>query len=159
MATQDNQDTIVQVLNDLLKINNDRIQGYEKAAEEVFEFDLKTIFRGMADESRKNASVLTREVIKLGGAADVNETTASGKIYRIWMDVKSSLTGNERHSTLSLCEYGEDAAQAAYKEALRHKELTSPLKELIFDQQISLKASHDTIKRYRDTEAQPHHYN
>jgi len=153
------QDDIIQVLNDLLKINNDRIEGYEKATEEVFEFDLKTIFRGMADESRKNASVLTQEIIKLGGAADVNETTTSGKIYRVWMEVKSSLTGNDRHSTLALCEYGEDAAQAAYKEALRHKELPSSLRELILDQQISLKAAHDTIKRYRDTEIQPHHYN
>ena len=153
------QDDIIQVLNDLLKINNDRVEGYEKAIEEVFEFDLKTIFRGMAEESRKNSSALTREIIRLGGAADINQTTASGKIYRVWMDVKSSLTGNDRHSTLSLCEYGEDAAQAAYKEALRNKELTSPLRELILDQQISLKEAHDTIKRYRDTEVQPHHYN
>lgn len=153
------QDDIIQVLNDLLKINNDRVEGYEKAIEEVFEFDLKTIFRSMAEESRKYASALTKEVIKLGGAADINQTTASGKIYRIWMDVKSSLAGNDRHSTLGLCEYGEDAAQAAYKEALRHNELTSPLRELILDQQISLKSSHDTIKKYRDTEVQPNHYN
>ena len=153
------QDDIIQVLNDLLKINNDRIEGYEKASEEVFEFDLKTIFRAMADDSRKYASVLAREIIKLGGAADVNQTTSSGKIYRVWMDVKSGLTGNDRHSTLGLCEYGEDAAQAAYKEALRHAELTSPLREMILDQQISLKAAHDTIKRYRDTEVQPNHYN
>jgi len=153
------QDKIVQVLNDLLRINNDRIEGYEKAAEEVFEFDLKTIFRGMAEESRKNVSALTREIIKLGGAADINQTTASGKIYRVWMDVKSRLTGNDRHSTLSLCEYGEDAAQAAYREALRENDLTSPLRELILDQQITLKVAHDTIKRYRDTEVQPHHYN
>jgi len=153
------QDDIIQVLNDLLKINNDRIEGYEKASEEVFEFDLKTIFRGMADDSRKNASALTSEIIKQGGAADINQTTASGKIYRIWMDVKSTLAGNDRHSTLSLCEYGEDAAQSAYKEALRHTELPASLRELILDQQISLKAAHDTIKRYRDTEVQPNHYN
>ena len=153
------QDDIIQVLNDLLKINNDRVEGYEKASEEVFEFDLKTIFRGMSDESRKNAATLTSEVIRLGGAADINQTTTSGKIYRVWMDVKSSLAGNDRHSTLGLCEYGEDAAQAAYKEALRHTELTAPLRELILDQQISLKGSYDTIKRYRDTETQPHHYN
>lgn len=155
----ENEDNVIQVLNDLLKINNDRVEGYDKAAEEVDEFDLKTIFRSMADDSTKNASKLTLEIMKLGGDAKIGSTTTSGKIYRIWMEVKSTLTNNDTQSVLNACEFGEDAAQTAYKEALKHDELTDSIRLLITDQQLSLKASHDTIKRYRDSELQTKQFN
>jgi uncharacterized protein (TIGR02284 family) len=58
-----------EVLNDLVRINNDRITGYEKAADETkdIELDLKAIFHKMADESRKYVSKLNGEISKYGG--------------------------------------------------------------------------------------------
>ena len=49
---------VTQVLNGLLKINNDRIEGYQNAAGGTCESDLKTIFTSMADESKKILVVL-----------------------------------------------------------------------------------------------------
>ena len=45
----------IEVLNDLIKINNDRITGYEKAAENVEKDDvmLKTLFYQVAEESQE----------------------------------------------------------------------------------------------------------
>jgi len=42
----------IEVLNDLIKINNDRIAGYEKAAENVEKSDvmLKTLFYQIAEK-------------------------------------------------------------------------------------------------------------
>ena len=142
----------LEVLNDLIVINNDRTAGYEKAADEAREIDvdLRAIFSRMADESRQYAMELTAEVVKLGGEPATG-TTASGKIYRAWMDVKATFTGKDRHSLLSSCEYGEDAAQKAYEDALTTEgELSGDIRQLIAAQKATLKTSHDLIKQYRD---------
>ena len=145
-------DKLVEVLNDLIEINNDRVNGYEKAAEETKDrdVDLQAIFNKMADDSRKYAAELTREVSRLGGTPETG-TTNSGKLYRVWMDVKAIFTGKDRQAILENCEFGEDAAQKAYKAALASDaEMSAETRQLITDQQASLKTAHDLIKKYRD---------
>src|ERR1700710_2266995 len=114
----------IEVLNDLVTINNDRIVGYERALEETDtqDADLKALFTSMIDESRKIRIDLAGEVQALGGEFEAG-TTVSGKIYRAWMDVKAVFTGHDRHAVLSNCEAGEDAAQRAYKSALDSDDL------------------------------------
>jgi uncharacterized protein (TIGR02284 family) len=152
MATNDN---LVTVLNDLIRINNDRVVGYEKAADEArdIDVDLRAIFTRMSEESRQYAAELTQEVVKLGGDPATG-TTNSGKIYRVWMDLKATFTGNSRQAILENCEYGEDAAQKAYESALKSDaEMTSDIRQLISNQKSSLRTSHDVIKKYRDLHA------
>jgi uncharacterized protein (TIGR02284 family) len=149
METNEN---LVEVLNDLIRINNDRIDGYEKALEEVkdIDVDLRGIFQKMANESRDYVAELSREVASLGGEIATG-TTNSGKIYRVWMDIKATFTGHDRTSVLESCEYGEDAAQEAYEDALAtDANLPVNIRQIITDQKSSLKSSHDLIKKYRD---------
>jgi uncharacterized protein (TIGR02284 family) len=148
---QQNKETI-EVLNDLIRINNDRINGYRKAADESrdIDVDLRAIFNRMRDESQQYVAELTAEVGKLGGEPATG-TTVSGKIYRAWMDVKATFTGKDRHSLLEACEYGEDAAQKAYEEALASDAaLPTNVRQLIANQKAALRTSHDLIKQYRD---------
>ena len=143
---------LTEVLNDLIQINNDRVTGYEKAANETkdIDIDLKTIFNKMADESRKYKTELSNEVTKLGGTP-AEGRTVPGTIYQVWMDVKATFTGKDRQSVLDACEYGEDAAQKAYRGALASDaEIDADTRQLITSQQASLKTSHDIIKKYRD---------
>ena len=143
-----------ETLNDLVQINNDRIQGYTKAIEELKpeDSDLKTLFVKMIGESHKLKLALATEVEVLG--QDVAEgTTNSGKIYRAWMDVKAVFTGHDRKTVLNNCEAGEDAAQKAYKSALEEDDLSANLRTLITEQKAQLRASHDEIKALRDAQA------
>jgi uncharacterized protein (TIGR02284 family) len=149
MAQNEN---IIEVLNDLIRINNDRVAGYTRAAEDTkdVDMDLRTMFNRLAEESRKYATELTAEVAKLGGEPATG-TTASGKIYRAWMNVKDMFTGKDRHALLASCEYGEDAAQKAYEDALASDAfLTTDIRQLIASQKSSLKTAHDMVKKYRD---------
>lgn len=143
----------VEVLNDLIEINNDRIRGYEKAAKETKseDADLRTLFNDMAIESRSYANDL-RRYVQQSGEEPAQGTTARGKIYRAWMDVKAAFSGKDRKSILASCEFGEDAAQRAYKEALESEDLTADTRQLITEQKASLKRSHDRIKSLRDTQ-------
>lgn len=143
---------LVEVLNGLIEINNDRVNGYQKANEEIkdLDVDLRGIFTSMANDSQTYAGELSRVVTQLGGTP-ADGTTNSGKLYRVWMDIKTSFTANDRQSTLELCEFGEDAAQKAYKAALASDaEMSADVRQLITDQQSKLKTSHDMIKKYRD---------
>jgi len=144
----------IDVLNDLIRINNDRVEGYEKAVRETNEsdVDLRNIFNSMAQESRSYSSELTEQVRRLGGEPAAG-TTASGKIYRTWMDVKSGLSRSERKSVLEECEFGEDAAQKAYEKALdSDTDLPVEIRTLIQKEKNNLRTAHDTIKNYRDME-------
>jgi uncharacterized protein (TIGR02284 family) len=144
-----------EVLNDLIAINNDRVEGYNKAVNEVdpSDVDLKVFFGKMSTQSRENVAELEKVITDAGGEVE-HGTTISGKVYRVWMDIKSTIMGNHKKSALDLCEYGEDAAQHAYDKALESADdLDVETVTLLKKQQYELKESHDTIKKFRDIEA------
>ena len=140
-----------EILNDLIEINNDRVAGYQKAIDELKteDSDLKPLFVEMIGQSHKLKSALAQEVQVLGGQAE-SGTTTSGKIYRAWMDVKAVFTGHDRETVLNNCEFGEDAAQKAYKMALNEEGLSADLRSLITEQKADLRTSHDQVKALRD---------
>lgn len=144
---------IIGAVNDLIQINNDRVVGYEKAIDELHDedADLKTLFHRYIIESRNNTKELSQEIIRLGDTPSEG-TTNSGKIYRVWMDLKAAIAGKDRKTILSNCEFGEDAAQKAYDTALNMDVVYEPsLRDLIVRQKATLKAAHDEVKRLRDS--------
>ena len=140
----------IEVLNDLIQINNDRIAGYEKAISETKaeDDDLKVLFATMIAESHRIRIALSTEVQALGANTEQG-TTTTGKIYRAWMDVKAAFGGNSRHALLSSCESIEDSVEKAYRSALVH-DLPSFIRDLLNQQQEALAASHDEVKALRD---------
>lgn len=141
------------VLNDLIRINNDRVEGYGKAIDqsEKENTDLINAFEKMVTQSQDYIADLSALVTKYGGRVST-DTTTLGKIYRAWMDVQITFSADDRKNILSECEFGEDAAQKAYKMALDEKELTEEARSLISVQKNALKGSHDLIKKWRDSE-------
>ncbi len=136
-----------EVLNDLVQINNDRIAGYERAIKELKDgdTDLQELFSGFISESIDYRSQLVS-----AGADPENDTTNSGKIYRVWMDVKAVFTGHDRKAVLENCEFGEDAAQKAYESGLATEFLRPDVRALLSQQKQALKAAHDKVKMLRD---------
>lgn len=145
------KENITETLNDLIIINNDRIEGYGRAVKEAEENDLKSLFKDMASHSRQFKSELTSELQKQSGQVKEG-TKTSGKVFRVWMDMKAAATGNNRKTILSSCERGEDAALEAYNDALHKDEtLPSPLRTTIERQKRQLQEDHDAIKKLRDS--------
>jgi uncharacterized protein (TIGR02284 family) len=69
------------------------------------------------------------------------------------MDLKAVVTGSDRKGILSSCEFGEDAAQTAYKQALASDaELPAEVRQLLMDQKENLKKGHDRVKKMRDAQ-------
>ena len=143
-----------ETLRDLIRINNDRVTGYSKAATQTDEQDLQSLFSQLAQQSRQFASEL-RSVLSDSDKNVTDETTTAGKIYRTWMDVKATFGGDDRKGVLASCEFGEDAAQRAYKDAL-DEDLTPDVRAMIESQKAMLRQAHDKIKMMRDTAAAHH---
>jgi uncharacterized protein (TIGR02284 family) len=159
MKTEKVNEKNVEILNDLIKINNDRITGYQKAIEntDTLEAELKTLYARMVEESYEYNRELSEQVVKLGGEP-ATESTAPGKLYHAWMDVKATFSGHDNKSTLAACEFGEDAAQKAYAKALeKDSALPADTYDLIARQKSLLRGSHDLVKQYRDQYSEIHH--
>src|SRR5690606_1287048 len=102
---------------------------------------LKTLFVSLIGESQQCKLALSNELNVL--KADTEQgTTTSGALYRAWMDVKAVFTGHDRKSVLENCEFGEDAAQKAYKDAA-NTDLPASIKELVLEQKRTLRESRD----------------
>ena len=144
-----NHKEVIDSLNNLIQINNDRIQGYLTASKETEEQDLKTTFSNLMQTSQECRRQLTEEVVKLGGTP-IEGTTVSGKLYRAWMDVKAAVTSKDRKAILNSCEFGEDIAVKTYEVELDANTLNSELGHLVRDQHHKIKSGHDLIKQMRD---------
>ncbi|MES2557509.1 MAG: PA2169 family four-helix-bundle protein [Bacteroidota bacterium] len=148
-----NNKEVIDSLNNLIQINNDRIQGYLTAAKETNESDLKSLFSDMMQTSQECRRELVDQVVKLGGTP-IEGTTVSGKIYRAWMDVKAALTSKDRKAILNSCEFGEDVAKKTYETELDAYALNgSQFVPLVKEQHSKIKAGHDKIKALRDAAA------
>lgn len=149
LSGETNKNTI-EVLNSLMQINNDRIEGYGHAAKEIEDETLVILFNEMAAKSRVLKRQLADEVLKYGGQP-TDSTTVSGKVFRAWMDFKSVLTGKNRDAILASCVFGEDAAQETYANAIKKdSKLPSSIIELISKQKAQLSYDQNRVKSYRD---------
>ncbi|MEO6037025.1 MAG: PA2169 family four-helix-bundle protein, partial [Saprospiraceae bacterium] len=98
------------------------------------------------DQSRKYVAYW-QEVVRANGGEPATDSTVRGKLFRAWMDFKATLTGKSRQSILDSCEFGEDAAQRAYDDALQTNEhLPDDIRQAIAQQKSELKSAHDSIR-------------
>jgi len=143
------------VINDLIRINNDRVEGFEKASRDLDEQDsgLISVFTKLAGESGQYSAELTGIAEQYHD--DVAEgTSASGALHRTWLDIKSAFTGSDREAILNECERGEDAIKSAYESALDpDNELNPELVQVLQAQQRGIIEGHDMIKSLRDQSA------
>ena len=138
------------LINDLIEINNDRVDGFEKVLADIDDqnVDLKALFQKFATQSRKNGQELAALV---GDPAEVETgNSVSGTLHRAWIDVKALFGGSDRASILSEAERGEDAIKKAYKDALAGGELPLNAIETVANQAQEINAAHDAIKALRD---------
>ena len=142
-------EALADVFNDLIRINFDRVYGYEKAASEAekVDIDLKAIFGENAEVSRRYITYWQQQVRMLGQEPAM-DSTIRGKVYRVWMDVKSAVT-DDRESILNSCVFGEEAAIEAYEDALStDTHLPDEHRMEIANQKAKLQAAHEMIKTY-----------
>lgn len=138
---------IIDSLNELVQINNDRIRGYESSIDNVEDKALAGQFRQFIVQSQKFRSELADHVVRLDGHAvtDATTTDLASKFHRAWLDIKASVSDNEKAAVLGSVEFGENAAVKAYEDALEEDHLPAYVKEVIQAQLADLRAARDQV--------------
>jgi uncharacterized protein (TIGR02284 family) len=150
----------IQVLNDLVRINIDRVAGYERAAHEEKNTDpiLRDLFYRLATDSRSYVNDLHAEIIRLGGAP-VTQSTITGKIYLHWLDGKNVFEGDDVRTLLNTCSTAETAVQKAYDQALdTGNSLPENICQLIESQSWSLERACERLQAYSKNAVQHDQY-
>ncbi|MBW3521381.1 PA2169 family four-helix-bundle protein [Chryseobacterium sp. NKUCC03_KSP] len=141
----------VATLNDLLNITNDRIQGFAKVEDKVW--DTYSPLKGDYDQMVARSQVMRSELMNLiterGGNPDNTGTTA-GAIHRGWIDVKNSFSGDKTGSTLENVVFGEEAAIDAYQDALDSGDLCPESSRVVRDQLHHLKSSYNKFNNLNE---------
>lgn len=136
------------ILNSLVEINHDRIEGYKTAMEETKDDEeLKESFFMFQQTSYSCNAALEAEVQQLGGTIEEG-TKNTGKIHRVWMDFKALVSGHDRNAILNSCAFGDEAAITIYKDTLENeREHLSTEQHTMLQSQLTLITSdHDKVK-------------
>lgn len=151
----DNLKKILEVLNDLIRINKDREAGYHKVSRELTpaEHNLRSAFERKALESRNNISQLQTMAEEIQHQIDdypVNDETENresfaGRIYNIWNEVKDFFTGKDNDSLVKSCADGEAIAKSCYETALTAAKYPQDISRVLNHQKSSIDASRQEL--------------
>lgn len=143
----------ISVLNDLIETSIDGEKGFHTAAEDIKNPEIKAYFLSRSTECKSAVAELQAEVRALGGDPD-DSSSATGGLHRLWVELKSAVTGKSDEAVLNEVERGEDHALKAYKDASKkavEKNLPINITSLIQRQLAGVQANHDKVKALRDT--------
>src|SRR5882762_10355232 len=112
------QKHVIKTLTNLIETLKDGQEGFKQSATGVDDPQLKTIFETFSLQRSKFAGELQNQVINLGEPDPEDSSSVTGSMHRAWINVKSAVTNRDRHAILAEAERGEDAAVAAYKDAM-----------------------------------------
>lgn len=141
MATNDDA---ISTLNNLIETCKDGENGFRTAAEGVTNAELKTLFNTYSQQRAQFAAELQGEVRRLGGDPEKTGSVAA-TLHRGWIDIKSTVTGQDENAIIAECERGEDSAKKNYEEALGEN-LPANVAEIVQRQFGQVKEAHDRIR-------------
>jgi uncharacterized protein (TIGR02284 family) len=135
----------ISTLNSLIATTLDSVEGYAEAAKDTENAGFITLFNSLAGERRQLVSQLQQEVSSLGGEPEDDGTILAGA-HRVFLNLKSVVTGHDDKAIINEVEAGEDHIKAKYEDALGDRALSSAVQTLIASAYDSVKAGHDEIR-------------
>jgi uncharacterized protein (TIGR02284 family) len=136
------------IVNDLIGINNERINNYTTALDALKDrnHELNFFLAKMLTQSHRFISELTTQT-KAFAEKESGTNARTGAIYELWINVKEKLPVGDSHTISNSCKNDLLAVLNAYDHALGHSNLHPQLQELINRHKDELKASHVEVCR------------
>ncbi|MFD2163720.1 PA2169 family four-helix-bundle protein [Paradesertivirga mongoliensis] len=129
---------LIDGIKHLLHIANDGKEGYKTAAEDADSAELKALFTTYSIQRSEFEMELKSLLRQLGADSDNESGGPLGAIHRVWMDIKTAVTGNDNHAILDACITGEKAAIEAYDKVLADTSLTPEMRETLTSQRSDI---------------------
>lgn len=140
---------ILDRLNTLLTRTRDGERGYQEAAENVKDTELKSLFLAQSRQRGEYATEIDREIRTLGGDPDTS-TSLLADLHRAWINIKTSFTGNDDKAVVEECKRGDGQALEDYQEILQSTSLVASTRELLLRQKERIESAHASMSRLAD---------
>lgn len=139
---------IINKLHHLIDIAEDGKYGYENAAKDITDDQLRAIFTNYSAERKEYVRILQEQVKNLGGETNTDKGGPLGSIHRAWMDFKTLVTGGDRDPILKACITGEEAAIRGYKTAIDEDYITGATMQIVASQCVGIENALAVLKAH-----------
>lgn len=141
-------DEVIKTLNNLIETSKNGEKGFEAAANDTKDPQMKILFQNRARDCASGAAELQVVVTQLGGKPEDSGTVA-GAVHRGWTNLKAAVAGRSDLAILEECERGEDVAKAHYGDALKQA-LPEEIRAIVERQYQGVLQNHDQIRDLRN---------
>jgi uncharacterized protein (TIGR02284 family) len=141
-----NNDDIA-VLNRLIGVTIDSVEGYSEAAKDVKNPELKAIFQRRARERLAAYRSLQSQVSALGGEPQ-DDGTLLASVHRVFVNLRSTVQSGDL-AVIDEVERGEDVIKARYEDAIHQAGLSSSSLAAVQHAYESVRSGHDEMSRLK----------
>jgi uncharacterized protein (TIGR02284 family) len=134
-------------LNTLIATLYDSIEGYEKSAGDARNPALSAKFTARAEERRRAVTTLQEAVRAAGGEPD-DDGSLAGSVHRMFVNLKTAVTGNDDQAIVNEVERGEDYLKAKFEAALQ-TDLNPTARTAVQTAWESVRAGHDEMSQLK----------
>ena len=151
-AKQKTHKDTVNVLQSILEKNYDAEKGYTKAMQDAKTPALKGFLQQQAAQRSRFATAIDYQLRQL------NETpkesgSVTGTLHRAWIDIKSSLTGNDDEAVLEEVIRGEKASVEEYQDVLKNHTLAPSIAQELQSQLGDIQGTLNKVKKLEDIQS------
>lgn len=146
------RDEALKCLQSLMEIGRDANDGFTQSANQATDPGLKTLLHQYAMGRATMVDELQQLQVQHGQSGIDDSGTVTGTLHRAWINLRSAVSSHHDLAILEEVERGEDAAVAAYREALEPREIPLPrsITAVLEHQLQKVKAAHDELRQRRD---------
>lgn len=151
-ARENSHKETVKVLQNILEKNYDAEKGYAKAMEDAKTPTLKAFLKHQAAQRGRFANTIDNRLRQLNEKPK-ESGSATGTLHRTWIDIKSSLTGNDDEAVLKEVMRGEKASVEEYEDVIKKHSLTPEISQELQTQLQDIQATLNRVKGLEDLES------
>lgn len=139
----------VNVLQNIIEKNYDAEKGYKKAMKDAKNIALKGFLQEQAAQRGRFATAIDQKLRQLGETPK-ESGSVTGTLHRAWIDIKSSVAGNDDEAVLEEVIRGEKASVDEYQEVLKNNTLAPEITQELQTQMGDIQNTLNRVKRLED---------
>lgn len=142
----------VNVLQGILEKNYDAEKGYTKAMKDAKTTALKGFLQQQAAQRSRFATAIDYQLRQLN-ETPIESGSVTGTLHRAWIDIKSSVAGNDDEAVLEEVIRGEKASVEEYQDVLKNNTLSPTITEELQSQLGDIQSTLNRVKKLEDIQS------
>lgn len=139
------KDHDISVLNNLIEVTLDSVDGYRSAAEDATNSRFASEFRDRANDREQVVNRLQDEVRRLGGEPE-DSSSILASAHRAFMDLRDKVTGTNDKAVLDEVDRGESYLDDRWQKAMKDDQLSPEARSAISQCYSSIRSGHEQME-------------